>query len=363
MNVLPVVAFAIAAAAPTPSVSVVVRGDAAPDATQAVPLLDLPVELRVASVPDAVSVHLPRGDVDERIAAARRAYVNADFAGCLKLLESDALLVEALGAWQRTTAARLLMWRTACLVGSGRKAAAHVQARQLAALGLEIPLDAAAVTPEVETVLAQGLKKMASAATVPVRVAIDFPALVSLDGRQGHCNAPCTMEVPEGMHVLRIDADGYEPEVVAVRLEGEPATVNVKPTPASPEVAASQWHVRYAHSPQVDSAASVQLLSTALRTPRLILVTAEAEAGEARLRGVLAIDGKVAARAERTGAPQEQMDALLRDLLVRGEVVEPAPPLYRRAGFWVAVGLAAAGAAAGTAIVVNRRVVTGVHFR
>src|SRR5207249_3731017 len=109
---------------------------------------------------------------------------------------------------------------------------------------------------------------------------------------------------------------------------------------------------------EIDSAPSVRLVSKALRAPRLLLLVAEREAAGTRLRGTAAIDGDVAARAERVSDPA----GLVRDLLVRSRVVEEPAPLYRRPLFWIAVGVAAAGAATGTLIAATPHVRTAVNF-
>ncbi|HJL50786.1 MAG TPA: hypothetical protein RMG45_33290, partial [Polyangiaceae bacterium LLY-WYZ-15_(1-7)] len=54
-------------------------------------------------------------------------------------------------------------------------------------------------------------------------------------------------------------------------------------------------------------------------------------------------------RAARRGPAEEATEALLRELLVRGEVLAPEPPLWRRPGFWVGI-LAAAAVAAGVTV-------------
>ncbi len=354
----PVLAPGLAAAS---QITIVTRGDAAGALRDALGAATLPVELRFAELPNAVPAEPPLADVDQRLAAAREAYVRAEFHRCLSLLEPEALVTDALGRGQRVTAARVLLWRVACHVGVGRNDAAARAAREMGALSLEMPEDAGAVTPEVESVVAQAIRDAGSASRVPLRIDAPVPAAVSLDGRRDVCSTPCTLEVTEGVHVVRIDSDGYEPDVRLVRLERPEATLTFRATPAPPALAAAQWAARYARSSEVDSAASMRLLSTALRAPRLLLVTADRESQEIRVRGVLAVDGEVAARSERVGPSEDAAEGLVRDLLVRGKIVEPPPPLYRRAGFWVALGVAAA-AAAGTAAIANRRVVTGVEF-
>jgi hypothetical protein len=136
--------------------------------------------------------------------------------------------------------------------------------------------------------------------------------------------------------------------------------------PAPPELAARQWHERYAGAADTDSDPSLELLARALRIPRLVLMTGDPVAADRphRLRGALAVDGLVVARAERRGAPAGEAPGLLRDLLVRGQLLEPAPPWYRRKSFWIPAGAAAAAAATAIVlfIVLEPRVETNVGF-
>ncbi|MFZ5470796.1 MAG: PEGA domain-containing protein [Myxococcota bacterium] len=357
---LGVLVVSLCAQAQPLAVTVVVQGDSQGAAREAIARTSLPVELRFADAPNELAPPRAVSDADVRLALARAAYVDAEFTRCLSQLEPDSLISDALGQWQRTQAARVLLWRSACYVGAGRREAAQKAAREMGALSLEMPPDAGAVTPEVEAVVARALKAAAGAEGASIRIESKVAATVSLDGRRDVCSTPCTLRVVAGMHVVRIDADGFEPDVRMVRVAREDAAVEFQLALAPPELAASQWAERYARSREVDSARSVRLLATALRAPRLLLVTAERESSGARLRGVLSVDGEVAVRSERSGEVDPETEALVRDLLVRGQVVEPAPPLYRRAGFWISVGVAAAAAAAGTAAVLNRRVVTQV---
>jgi hypothetical protein len=119
---------------------------------------------------------------------------------------------------------------------------------------------------------------------------------------------------------------------------------------ADPALAISQWSARRAAGDEVDSGRSARLLATALRAPRLLLLTS----GDGGLvRGALAIDGVVQARGERDDVP-----ALVRDLLVRARVMEPSMPLWKRWPFWLAVGAAAVATGVTTGVLLANRPVT-----
>lgn len=335
---------ATAWAGETPRVTLIVVGtDAARVESAMAASRDLPVELVVGHLPEAPA---PAPDRSALVPAARQAYVNGDFAGCLQSLSADGLVPELLAAGRRELAARVLFWRVACRVGSGALPAATDEARQFAALGLEVPADAAQATPEVESLLVRTLERAAALPRVPLEV--DAPPLragVSLDGRRGACVTPCALEVLPGEHLIALDAEGYLPVARFVRIK-ERAQVKLDATPAPPEVAAAQWSARYGSSPMLFAEPSTRLLARAIAARRLVLVNVEHN-GELHLRGTLATDGTVRAQSERAARPAN-LDAearrLLRDLLVSGKVFEPAKPIYKRAVFWVPLALAVSAA-------------------
>lgn len=167
--------------------------------------------------------------------------------------------------------------------------------------------------------------------------------------------------------MVRVDAEGRHFAVQVISARGPELAVAFTTLPASPELAAGQWSAHYGESSaNLDSAGSLRLLSTALRAPRLVLLTAEAEREGYRLRGALALNGRAAARTERQAevkALHGTVEGVLRDLLVQGQVVEPAPALYQRRDFWIAVGVAAVVAGATTTALLWRQPVrTEVGF-
>lgn len=347
-----------AAAAPNrsaerPLVTALVRGGSAvaPLREALARVRDLPVQLQLAEMPSADSRADPPASVarpDEDIALARKAYIAADFLRCQELLGEEGLVPALLGEGRRTLAARILFWRIACAFGALKRADAERFARQLAVLGLESPPDADRVTPEVEALLSRVARQVAKERLIPLRVSSTKAATVFVDGRTDGCPTPCTLDVYAGDHVVTVSGDGITPESRVFRVGADHRELRLDPVAAAPELAAKQWMRRFADAPNVDSEASVRLLSLALRTRRLILVTAEGEGPTVRMRGVLATDGRVMAHSERTTRSRQEIasagQAVVRDLLVLGKVIE-APPLTRRAAFWVPLGVAVAAAA------------------
>ncbi|MFZ5442864.1 MAG: PEGA domain-containing protein [Myxococcota bacterium] len=328
-----------------PAVTVVLEGPAASDAKGVVSSLQLPVELRLADSP-MVSPAAPSSTAwNSKLASARRHYVGARFVECLAELEGDAAVTELLSRGERTLAARLLTWRAACHTGAKQPEPARLAAEALAILRLPIPDDVASITPDVEALLSR-LASEVNARPVRQLHVTSTPggATVDVDGRPAACICPCVMELPAGTHVLQVSADGYTPSARAVTSDAD-----FMLTPAEPELAAAQWSARRSRGESADSEASLRLLSSSLRAPRLVVLASEP--ATRTLRGALAIDGAVAARAEREG----DVEGLLRDLLVRGQVVEEAPPLYKRWPFWVVVGATAVAAGVTAGVVVGTR--------
>ncbi|WP_224367318.1 hypothetical protein [Hyalangium versicolor] len=331
----------------------------------------LPVTLRLAELPTVPPQ--PGGDpqlleLERHLQEARRHYINAEFADCLEVIGNEGVLPRSLSQGHRQIVARWLLWQVACHVGMRREETALQVASELGVLGLELPEDIGVLPPEVGRVLVHGAEEGAARAHTTLHVTSDFgPARLSLDGRPGVCVAPCSIDVLEGRHVVRVDAEGRQFAVQVISAKGPELPVAFTTLPASPELAASQWAAHYgASSASLDSAGSLRLLSTALRAPRLVLLTGDAERAGYRLRGTLAIQGLAAARTERQAerkALHGAVEGVLRDLLVQGHVVEPAPALYRRRDFWIAVGVAALVAGATTtALLWQRPVRTEVGF-
>src|SRR5262245_8375839 len=324
-------------------------------------------DLRFGELPIDTAEPSPDPEVELRLGAARKEYVDAAFAACVSRLAVPTLVPELLGRGRRMEASRVLLWRAACRAGAGRTGEARADAASLAAFGLEVPPDAAAVSPEVELLFTQA--EAAADKTPRSPLAIEAPGIVrarvAVDGRPEVCIAPCTVDLRAGDHLVRVEADGRAPDSRLVRVPGPTASFTLVPAP--PELAARQWASRYGRGPAIDSAPSVGLLATATRSRSLAVFTVETGKGQ-RLRGVLALDGEVAARSERTidaapGAAADEAPALLRDLLVRGKLLEPAPPLWKRPVFWVVVAGVTVAAAGVTALILyDPPVDTKVHY-
>ncbi len=351
-HLLPILLTAACAAksGPAVSVTVVARGDA--EAVAAIksglarPVSPM-VEARPADPPLEPEPAPAFADVDARLAAARAKYLSADFAACLREISGEALLRDLLFEGRRSPATRVLLWRIACHHGAGSEADALGGARLFASYGLEVPSEVGLISPQAEQILARAIGESTRAKRVTLAVTTNVsPASLSVDGSAGRCALPCSIDVAPGDHVFRVDADGATPAMREVRATGA-AQISIPTTPATPALAARQWLSRYAAQGDVDSAPSLRLLSTAMRAPRLALLQADRDGEKVRLRGVLASGSEIVSRGERrvddVGA---ETSALLRDLLVRGKVIETAP-LVKRPAFWgaLAAGILLTGAA------------------
>ena len=346
----------VAAPVGAPAVTVVVQGPGAAQAKQTLSAASLPVELRLTDAPTSTSAPAA-SDWPGKLAAARKEYVSARFTECLSQLEGDAAPAELLATGERLLAARLLTWRAACHLGAKQPEPARIAAEALASFQLTLPEDVGSTTPDVEALLARAFTQVGERAVTRMTFSsVPEGANVELDGRPGACITPCGMELLSGGHVIRAAADGYTPSWRVVATTESSAAFSLEP--ATPEQAASQWSRRTARGEALDSEASIRLLSTSLRAPRLLVMSTD-PAAPRTLRGALAVDGVLKARAEREG----DAEGLVRDLLVRGQVIEEAPPIYKRWPFWLAVGVAAVAAGVTTAVVVgNRRTITRVEL-
>ena len=322
--------------------TVVIEGPTAAQTRASLDGLELPVELRVTDAPVAKEepslTEWPR-----RVAAARTAWVSANFTECLQQLDDDAAVPALLAAHERLLASRILIWRTACHHSARHVEAARAAAESLAVFGLSLPEDVASMTPEVETLLARANTEVGSRARQSIHVAsTPSGASVEVDGRPSACNTPCTVETSGGRHVIRLASDGSTPAWRVVDV----SEVSFALDAASPELATAQWRRRLDRGDAIDSNGSVKLLSTSLRAPRLVVLSAD-PAAPGMLRGALAIDGELTTRAEREG----DAAGLMRDLLVRGQVIEAPRPIYKSVPFWVTIGVAAIAAGVTTGVV------------
>lgn len=307
---------------------------------------DPAIEVRVAELPNRppAATADPQGPaVVARLAAARAAYVDGEFARCQQELGGDREVGELLAAGRRALAGRVLFWRIACRHGAASTSEARRAAVHFASLGFEAPDDVELGNPEIDLLIARAVQEVARGPRVVLRIRADRRrAQVSVDGRPRLCVAPCALELPPGEHLVRVDADGVAPEVRTVHLAPPGADVSMTTTPASPAVAAEQWTARYAGTPALDSLESMRLLSVAVRARRVALVSL----APGVLRGALLEPGKPLVRAERRLAGRADLaprgEALVRELFERGGVLPPPQPLWRRPWFWVTVGAAAA---------------------
>lgn len=344
---------------PRPGVTVIVHGDepARLAARRGLATTDLEVEVRLAEPPNAPPVATVRPDLEPAIASARGHYIAGEFDQCAAAVASDELVEAALVERDRVLAARTLLWRVACHTGAGDLERARASANTFAVLDLEVPVDIEAVTPEVEAILGEALTVSRATKRVPLRIASNTTrAQVAIDGRAPSCTTPCTIDLPIGDHALALSADGWQTTRRRVRVAANDSAVDVVLAAASPELAATQWTVRFGDGVDVDSANSVRLLSRAARARRLVLLSADGD-GSTRVRGVLAIDERITARAERSGpakATGESAAAVLHDLMIAGKLVEKAKPIYKRPVFWIAIVLSAAGAATLTGLLVRQ---------
>lgn len=347
----------LAAAAPAPAVTVVIDAPEPAASSVRAELAHseaLPVRLQLVPVPSPAAPPAAPVELDGRLADARRAWVNADFQTCAAALDADTARA-ALADGRRALAARWLVWRGACLFSQGRLSDALSAATQLAVWELEPPADLGAVTPDIERLFVDAARAVSAQARAALSVTGPAGAQVSVDGRPGVCSVPCRVNVLPGAHAVRSEAAGFEPVLRWEEVSAAGASLTLASAPASSQLALAQWAQKYLRSREADSQESLKLLGTGLQAHRLIWLAGDAT----RLVGVLAVGGSVVARLTRDDGAL----ALVRDLLVQGSVVEPAPPLYKRPVFWLVVGAVAVAAATVTAVLLTRDVRSSVSFQ
>jgi len=343
-------------------VSVVLSGDPkANDPLQAGVVGAVPdVTIRLAKLPNTSSsgATLDEGALRDALAAARAAYINADFKACLSALPDLGQVHTNVARGLTLLSSRALVWRMACQVGGAAPEAAKATAHALSVLGLEIPDDLGSVSPEAEAVLASAQREVAATARLSVGISSNHPGLeVSLDGTATGCSTPCAIELVPGTHVIGVDGEGVTAVQRVITMDRQGSTLHFDVEPAAPELAAQQWSSRYRGTAQVDSPTSLRLLTLAVRTRHLVLVQATPAARDHwTLQGAYVRDGDVLSRSQATDLTIDELSAeagsLLRELLERGDAIE-SRRLYKNPWFWVITGVVAAGTATATALVMR----------
>lgn len=352
------------ASGPAPAVALVVRGEPAPGVLAAARRADLGVDLRITQAPSAgpatpgVDTSPIAAEVEERVAAARAEYVSGELSrvrSCAERLGDPNLVWASLARRSRSTAARVLVWRIACASISRRDAAVEA-ARIFGALGLELPAEVEAIPVEAHRILTAALHDAETAPKRELLVRVSgadrlVPAAqVIVDGRVA-CTSECIVTVGAGDHLVQVEKDGWTPASRIVRVVGETkrTETTLVVAPAPPELAGAQWARTYGPArDRADGNESVALLAQSLRARRIIYMDADALGNGVRVRGALAVDGRVESRDERRGDVETASSDALHELLVKGGVVENKS-VFKKPLFWVAVGAVAIASSALTA--------------
>jgi hypothetical protein len=355
-----------AARPPPPAVALVVRGEPSARIEAAATKADLGVELRVAHAPrDArlapgAGVRPTAAEVEERLALARADYVSGELArvrSCAERLGDPELVWSSLARRARGTAARVLIWRIAC-TSIARHDDAVDAARTFAALDLELPAEVEAIPVEAHRILTGALhdaeatpkRELAVHATGSER---PLPgAQVTVDGRSA-CSTECVASVAPGDHLVQVEKDGWTPSSRTVRVAGDAKRTDVAFAlgAAAPDVASAQWASRYGSTRErADANESIALLAQALRARRFVYLETDPLGSGIRIRGALAVDGKIEARDEKQGDVDGASRDVLRELLVKGGIVE-SKSVFKKPLFWILVGTAAIASSAATAYI------------
>jgi hypothetical protein len=76
-------------------------------------------DLRFGELPGDAGEAPPDPEVDLRLVAARKQYVEASFGPCVAKLADATVVADLLARGRRLEASRVLLWRASCRVGAG----------------------------------------------------------------------------------------------------------------------------------------------------------------------------------------------------------------------------------------------------
>jgi len=343
-----------------PAVAVFVREPSSREGVeQSLRKADLGVDFRSVAPPEAVVASTGKADLEVRLLEARADYMAGELARvrhCAERLDEPSLVWNALAQKQRSTAARILLWKIAC-TSIARRDEAAASAKAFASLELDLPPEVDAVSVEAHRTLASAIEAaernekrdlvVRVVGFEPPHAAISL-AQLSVDGRtEVACSKECVVPLRPGDHLLRLSRDGYSPLEATVHVDA-PTSFEARMKAAPPEVAGQQWVARFGvagPSVRTDSNDSVELLALALRAQRFVYLEGE---GTGRVRGALAVQGKIVAREEKQGSPEKASPDVVEQLLVTGGVVKDRS-LLKKPLFWIAVGVVAVGSSLLTA--------------
>jgi len=301
---------------------------------------ELPSRVSVVPLP-APPAAPPRVAFD--FATLRTAYDDGDLERCVATAPDDGVIASWLRSRARDDASRGLFWRMACLRALGRIAEAEAAATEHAARGLPLPSDVGAANAIAEALLRDAHRRAAELARVGLTIeARPVGAAIEIDGIERPERAPSTLDLAPGPHLVRVTSPTFAVHEVSVELRaGEPVTLEIALARAEPADALAAVAERRALSSSLDEDVSLALLTVALRTRAFVLVSRDADRTRASLV-TLADDAERAGivRAERVGAAQWDLHALLSDVLVRGELMARPRELYELPELWIAIGAA-----------------------
>ncbi|HEY0250547.1 MAG TPA: PEGA domain-containing protein, partial [Kofleriaceae bacterium] len=280
------------------------------------------LELRTVAVP------APPPPADDKVtpvlARIRTAYTHGDFDSCrteLASLDLAALLADG----NRIAASRAVAFETGCAVGAMLTSEAQTSAARFASFGLE--LAETTVAPNVEALIGKEIERIGAMPRVPVMIASNASARLLVDGRPAGCDAPCTVELSPGDHVIAAAADGFTSMHKVVRIP-DVKNVQLDLVPASALLAAEQWRARKGRGLPAADPTSAQLIGRFSGEPRVIVLTEGP-----RVTGELVVDGRTIAHAD---APPDHTTSMIRDLAYEGGLLQ-RPPVWRRPWFLIAV--------------------------
>lgn len=297
----------------------------------------------VSPVLGAEPSNAPPTDALQRI--HDRDYLEGSFATCLTALQAPELDVSSLlSAGHRDAAGHALLLAGACALLAGDEPLAR---RRVASAAIaDVPLgQSERTTPEFQQLVEDETARVRTLPSYTIALKTDPEnAQVRVDGADS-CQAPCTLSLREGNHLLRLERPGSVPRDVSLEVSSD-RTLELRLDPAPAPLMRQQLADAIGAGP-LDRVEVAELAASAHGARVVVLLERRGARVAAALfdRGLHRFVARVADDTARTRVAVHQLVDEWRG------IVEPTP-VYRRASFWLllAAGVIVVGAAVGVSV-------------
>ena len=270
-----------------------------------------------------------------------QAYLEADFLGCMSLLQRPALAIDRLlQAAPRERAARVAVLAAACAHGSRDLDLSQRLLRRVFIRELDTASAFAGMRPDFRSLADKLRKAILARGRAELRVVLTpADAQLRVDGGVHRCvGAPCSLALLPGEHLIEVARFGHATRTIRHRVSGRDRLAFTL-EPASTVEAQSQLGVALREGRDPGSISFAKTASSAYEAPLVLLLWRDrgqrncAAVYDRRLN-------RLVSRISVQGANQGQRDAARAALIEWRGVI--SPPLYRKPLFWAAIAGAAA---------------------